>query len=79
MPSKMKSKNVFLMWLYTNINSCKTVATNTRMFMLLLIGTLLCPNLGSTVSLCYLWSLRDIGRIKNYDWAGMAFATLCIS
>ena len=61
MPSKMKSKNVSLMWLYTNIKSCKTVATDTRMFMLLFIGTLLCPDLGSIVSLCYLWSLRDIG------------------
>ena len=61
MPSKIRSKNVPLMWLYTNIESCKTVATGTCMFMLLFIGTLLCPNLGSIVSLCYLWSLRDIG------------------
>ena len=76
MPSKMKSKNVSLMWLYTNIENCKTVATSTRMFILLFIRTLLCPDLGSTVSLCYLWSLRDIGRIKNYDWGGMAYTTL---
>ena len=54
MPSKMKSKNVSLMWLYTNIENCKTVATGTRMIMLLFIGTLLCPNLGSIVSLRYL-------------------------
>ena len=27
MPTKMKSKNVSLMWLYTNIENCKTVAT----------------------------------------------------
>ncbi|KAK9991875.1 hypothetical protein SO802_026860 [Lithocarpus litseifolius] len=73
MPSKMKSKNVSLMWLYTNIESCKIVVTGTRMFMLLFIGTLLCPNLGSIVSLRYLWSLRDIGQIKNYDWVGMAY------
>ena len=79
MPSKMKSKNVSLIWLYANIENCKTVATGNRMFMLPFIGTLLCPNLGSIVNLRYLWSLRDIGRIKNYDWAGMAFATLCIS
>ena len=55
MPSKIRSKNVSLMWLF---------------------GTLLCLDLGSTVSLRYLWSLRDISRIKNYDWGGMAFATL---
>ena len=71
MPSKLKSKNVSLMWLYENIENCKAVATGTRMFMLLFIGTFLCPNLGSTMSLRYLWSLRDISRIKNYDWGGM--------
>ncbi|KAL0007990.1 hypothetical protein SO802_009492 [Lithocarpus litseifolius] len=49
MPSKLKSKNVPLMWLYNNIENCKTVATSTRMFMLLFIGTRLCPDLGSTV------------------------------
>ena len=64
------------MWMYTNIENCKTVAMSTRMFILLFIGTLLCPDSGSTVSLRYLWSLRDISRIKNYDWGGMAFATL---
>ena len=76
MPPKVRSKNVPLMWLYSNIDSCKNVATGTRMFMLLFIGTLLCPNLGSTMSLRYLWSLRDIGEIKNYDWGGMAYAIL---
>ncbi|KAL0004593.1 hypothetical protein SO802_012154 [Lithocarpus litseifolius] len=53
-----------------------TVATGTRMLMLLLVGTFLCPNLGSTMSLRYLWSLRDIGQIKNYDWGGMVYTTL---
>ena len=76
MPSKIRSKNVSLMWLYTNIENYKTVATGTCMFMLLFIGTLLCLDLGSTVSLHYLWSLRDIGQIKHYDWGGMACATL---
>ena len=66
-PSKLKSKNVSLMWLYENIENCKTIATNTRMFMLLLIGTFLCLDLGSTVSLRYLRSLKDIDQIKNYD------------
>ena len=55
-PLKLKSKNVSLMWLYKNMESCKTVAMGTHMFMLLFIGTFLCPNLGSTVSLRYLWS-----------------------
>ena len=76
MPSKIRSENVPLMWLYTNIESCKTVVTGTRIFMLFFIGTLLCLDLGSTVSLRYLWSLRDVGQIKNYDWGGMAYATL---
>ena len=76
MPSKMKSKNVSLIWLYTNIENCKTVATGTHMFMLLFIGTLLCPDLGSTMSLCYLWSLRDIHQIKNYDWGGITYITI---
>ena len=76
MPSKLKSKNVSLIWLYNNIENCKTVATGIRMFMLLFIGTLLCLDLGTIVSLHYLWSLRDIGQIKNYDWGGMAYTTL---
>ena len=76
MSSKLRSKNVTLMWLYTNIESYKTVATGTHMFMLLFIRTLVCPYLVSTMSLCYLWSLRDISQVKNYDWGGMAYATL---
>ena len=75
-PSKLKSKNVSLMWLHENIESCKIMAMGTPMFMLLFIGTFLCPDLGSIVSLRYLWSLKDIDQIKNYDWGGMAYATL---
>ena len=75
-PPRVKSKNVPLMWLYTNIDKCETVATGTQMFMLLFIGTLLRPDLGSIVSLRYLWILRDIDWIKNYDWGGVAYATL---
>ena len=67
MPSKIRSKNVSLMRLYTNIENCKTVAMSTRMFILLFIGTLLCPDSGSTVSLRYLWSLRDIGQTKQFE------------
>ena len=77
MPPKVRSKNVPLMWLYSNIDKCKTIATSTRMFMLFFIGTLLCPDLGSTVSLHYLWSLRDIGQIKNYDWAAWLMRPSC--
>ena len=76
MPSKLKSENVSLMWLYENIENYKTIATGTCIFILLFIGTFLCTNLGSIVSLRYLWSLKDIDRIKNYDWGGMAYATL---
>ena len=49
--SKLKSKNVSLMWLYENIENCKTVATGTRMFMLLFIGTFLCLDLGYELAL----------------------------
>ena len=54
MPPQVRSKNVPLIWLYANIDKCETIATSTRMFMLLFIGTLLCLDLGSTMSLCYL-------------------------
>ena len=74
--SKMRSKNVPLSWLCENITKCDTVAKGTRMFMLLFIGTFLCVDLGSTMNLCYLWSLRNIEQTKNYDWSGMAYATL---
>ncbi|KAL4599968.1 hypothetical protein ACB092_11G164900 [Castanea dentata] len=63
-PSKLKSKNVSLMWLYENMESSKTVAMGTRMFMLLFIGIFLCPDSGNTVSLRYLWSLRDIDQSR---------------
>ena len=63
MPPKVRSKNIPLMWLYSNIDKCETITTSTCMFMLLFIGSLLCPNLGSTVSLHYLWSFRGINQI----------------
>ena len=75
MPPKFRCKNIPLMWLYSNIDKCETIATSTRMLMLLFIGSLLCPDLGSTMSLRYLRSLRNISHIKNYDWGGMAYAT----
>ena len=46
------------------------------MFMLLFIRTFLHPNLGSIVNPRYLWSLRKIEQIRNYDWGSMAYATL---
>ena len=64
------------MWLFQHIKGCKTVAMGTRMFMLLFIMTFLCLDLGNTVNLHYLWRLRNIEQIKNYDWGGMAYASL---
>ena len=64
------------MWLYKNIAKRDTMAMGTHMFMLLLIGTFLCPDLVSTMNLCYLGSMRNIEQIKNYDWGGMGYATL---
>ena len=75
-PSRMKSKSNPLSWLCENISQCDTVAKGTRMFMLLFIGTFLCPDLGNIVNLRYMWSLRKIEQIWNYDWGGMAYATL---
>ena len=75
-PSKMKSKNIPLSWLCENILQCDTMAKGARMFMLLFIGSFLCPDLGNTINLLYLWSLRKIERIWNYDWGGIAYATL---
>ena len=37
---------------------------------------LLCSDLGSTVNLHFLGSLRKIEQIRNYDWGSMAYATL---
>ena len=75
-PSRIKSKNIPLSWLCENIPQCDTVAKGARMFMFLFIGTFLYPDLGSTMNLRYLWSLRKIEQIRNYDWGGMAYATL---
>ena len=52
------------------------MAKGAHMFMLLFIGTFLCLDLGSMVNLRYLWILRKIKQIWNYDWGGMAYATL---
>ena len=57
-----------------NITKCDIMAKGTYMFMLLFIGTFLCPDLGSTMNLCYLWSLRNIEQIKNYDWGSICMA-----
>ena len=76
MPSKMRSKNVPLSWLCENITKCDTMARGTRMFMLPFIETFLYLELGNIVNLRYLWSLRNIEQIKNYDWGSMAYATV---
>jgi len=59
-PSRMRSNNIPLSWLYENIPQCDIVAKGARMFMLFFIGTFLFSDLGSTVNLRYLWSLRKI-------------------
>ena len=66
-PSKMRSNNVSLSWLYESIPQCKTVAKGACMLNLLFIGTFLCPDLGSTMNLRYLGSLRKIEQIRKYD------------
>ena len=62
-PSRMKRNNIPLSWLCENIPQCETMAKDARMFMLIFIGTFLCLDLGSTVNLCYLGSLRKIEQI----------------
>ena len=59
-PPRVSGNIVSLMWLYSNFEKCKNVETGTQMFVLVFIGSLLCPGLGSIVSLHYLWSLRCI-------------------
>ena len=75
-PSRMKSNNIPLSWLCENIPQCEAVAKGACMFMLLFIGTFLCLDLGCTMNLRYLGSLRKIEQIRNYDWGGMAYASL---
>ena len=75
-PSRMRSNNIPLSWLCDNIPQCEIVANGARMFMLLFIGTFLCRDLGNTMNLCYMGSLRKIEQIRNYDWGSMAYATL---
>ena len=61
--SRMKSNNIPLSWLCENFPQCETIAKGVRMFMLLFIGTFLCPDLGGTVNLHYLGSLRKIEHL----------------
>ena len=75
-PSRMKSNNIPLSWLCENIPLCENATKGAPMFMLLFIGTFLCPNLSSTMNLHYLGSLRKIEQIQNYDWGSMDYATL---
>ena len=66
-PSKMRSNNIPLSRLCENIPPCEIVAKGAHMLMLLFIGTFLCSNLGNTMNLHYLGSLRKIEQIWNYD------------
>ena len=67
-PFKMRSNNIPLSWLCENISQCETVAKGARIFMILFIGTFLCLDLGNTMNLHYLGSLRKIEQIQSYDW-----------
>ena len=62
-PSRMRSNNIPLSWLCESIPQCETMAKGTRMFILLFIGTFLCSDLGCTVNLRYLGSLRKFEQI----------------
>ena len=75
-PSRMRSNNIPSSWLCDNIPQCEIVVNGALMFMILFIGTFLCPDLGSTMNLHYRGSLRKIEQIRNYDWGSMAYATL---
>ena len=66
-PSRMRSNNIPLSRLCDNISQRETMAKGACMFMLLIIGTFLCLDLGSTVNLRYLGSLRKYEQIRNYD------------
>ncbi|KAL0001464.1 hypothetical protein SO802_015245 [Lithocarpus litseifolius] len=74
-PSRMRSNNIPLSWLCESIPHCETAAKGAHMFMLLFVGTFLCLDLGNTVNLRYLESLKRVGQIRNYDWGGMAYAS----
>jgi len=50
-PPRVSDSNVSLIWLFSNIEKYKSVETGTRMFMLLFIGSLLCPELRGTVQI----------------------------
>ena len=69
-PPRVSGNNVSLMWLYLILKSVRVwkLALRCSCFFFFFIGSLLCLNLRSTVSLCYLWSLKDIRCINNYDW-----------
>ena len=62
-PSRM-SNNIPLSWLCENIPQCKIVSKGTHMFMLLFIGTFLCPDLGSTVNLHYLGGAPFVWQVR---------------
>ena len=66
-PSRMRSNNIPLSWLCENIPHCETTAKGAHMFKRLFVGTFLCSDLGSTMNLHYLESLKRVGQIQNYD------------
>ena len=58
---------MFLCLVYVRVFPNVRLAKGAHMFMLLFIGTFLCPSLGNTMNLHYLGSLRKIEQIWNYD------------
>ena len=76
LPPKGSELNVKLSWLVKHLRGIEDVEMCVRSFMLLLIGQVLSPNTGSTVSLRYLASLENVDDIGKYDWGGMTYATL---
>jgi hypothetical protein len=40
-----------------------------RAFMLLVLGSVLCPNTDNVTTIRYLYNLQDVSKIKSFDWA----------
>ena len=41
-----------------------------RAFMLLALGSILCPETDNATTPWYLYNLQDVSKIKLFDWAG---------
>ena len=74
-PPLVSGQNVKLTW-FTNAMGHRSARILVRAFMLFFISHVLAPNIGSTVSLCYLPSLDYVTQIGWYDWGGMAYGAM---